>query len=85
LRVWDKNSPEAKAVRERYKSDAADAYGMGTAPAEAAGNTMICLVNQASFLLGRQLRKLEQEFAGEGGFSERMYKVRRRERGDGGN
>lgn len=87
LAVWDKNSPEAKAVRGKYKSDRSDLsdgpdpYGFREVSAEAAGNTMICLINQASFLLGRQMRKLEEGFVGEGGFSERMYRVRRRGRG----
>ncbi len=81
LRVWDKNAPEAKAVRGQYKSDrsdrsdrsdGSDPYGLRTASAEAAANTMICLINQASFLLGRQLQRLEQAFVDEGGFTERM-------------
>jgi len=38
--------------------------------------TLICLINQASFLLGRQMQKLEQLFASDGGFTERLYKVR---------
>jgi restriction system protein len=95
LRQWDKSSPEALVVRRRYqsdlsdksdlsnKSDPSDAYGIATASPETAANTLICLINQASFLLGRQLRRLEQEFLAEGGFTERLYRerqVRRRER-----
>ncbi len=81
LRIWDKDSPEAMKVRNRYKeksapSDSSDGYGLRTASAETAANTMICLINQASFLLGRQLRKLEQGFISEGGFSERLYRTR---------
>jgi len=58
------------------KSDASDPYGIKTATAETAANTLICLINQASFLLGRQLQKLEQDFLTEGGFTERLYKQR---------
>jgi four helix bundle suffix protein len=47
----------------------------GVARASAA-NTLICLANQASFLLGRQLQKLEQTFLEEGGFTERLYHER---------
>lgn len=44
--------------------------------AEVAANTLICLINQASFLLGRQMQKLEQEFPEKGGFTERLYRER---------
>jgi len=89
LRIWDKNSPQALAVRQKYQSqtsdssdrsegsDLSDPYGILTASAEAAANTLICLINQASFLLGRQLQKLEQQFLTEGGFTERLYRERR--------
>jgi four helix bundle suffix protein len=58
------------------KSDASDPYGIKTASPEVAANTLICLINQASFLLRRQLHKLEQDFLTEGGFTERLYKQR---------
>jgi len=79
MRIWDKDSPEALEVRKKYlsdKSDASDPYGIKTATSENAANTLICLINQASFLLRRQLQKLEQEFLTEGGFTERLYKQR---------
>jgi len=85
LRLWGKDSPEAIAVREKYKSDGSDMsdgsdrsdpYSIRTAAAETAANTLICLINQASFLLGRQMRKLDASFLNEGGFSERLYKAR---------
>jgi len=44
-------------------------------------NTLICLINQASFLLRRQLQKLEQSFLNEGGFTERLYRERQARRG----
>ena len=86
LRLWDKNSPEALAVRRKYssdkksdrsdKSDSSDPYSLKTASPEVAANTMICLINQASYLLGRQLQRLEQQFLNEGGFTERLYQAR---------
>ncbi len=92
LRIWAKDSPEALAVRKKYSSDGSDKfekksdrsdlsdtsdpYGIKTASAEAAANTLICLINQASYLLGRQLQRLEQQFLTEGGFTERLYKAR---------
>lgn len=82
LRIWDKDSREALAVRRRYRSDGSDSsdssdpYSIRSAPPEVAANTMICLVNQASYLLGRQLRNLEQSFLEQGGFTERLYAAR---------
>ncbi|HWR59910.1 MAG TPA: four helix bundle suffix domain-containing protein [Thermodesulfovibrionales bacterium] len=89
FRLWGKDSPEALAVRRKYSSDkagkksdrsdlsdASDPYSIKTASAEVAANTLICLINQASYLLGRQLQRLEQQFLTEGGFTERLYKVR---------
>lgn len=95
LRIWEKNSPEALGVRRLYqsdgsngsdasdrsdKSDRRDPYNIAGATAEAAANTLICLINQASFLLGRQLQKLEKEFLEKGGFTERLYRERQKER-----
>jgi len=87
LSIWDKNSPEALAVRGKYKSDRSDLsdrsdpYGIATASPEAAANTIICLINQASYLLKRQLENLEQSFLSEGGFTERLYQQRKNYRG----
>jgi restriction system protein len=90
LRIWAKDSPEALAVRGRYRSDKSDAsdrsdksdpYRIATASPEVAANTLICLINQASFLLRRQLQKLEQSFLDEGGFTERLYRERQARRG----
>jgi restriction system protein len=82
LRLWAKDSPEALSVRKKYssatsdRSDSSDPYGIKTASAEIVANTLICLINQASYLLGRQLQKLEEQFLSEGGFTERLYKAR---------
>jgi restriction system protein len=38
---------------------------------------MICLVNQASYLIGKQIKRLEENFAKEGGFTERLYNYRK--------
>ncbi len=88
LLLWDKDSPQALAVRGRYRpgqsdqsdgsdrSDNADPYGIATAKPEAAANTLICLINQATYLLRRQIQRLERDFLGEGGFTERLYRKR---------
>lgn len=89
LRIWPKDSPDAIAVRRKYrsdgsdwsdKSDGSDAYGIASASPELAANTLICLINQASFLLRRQLQKLEQQFLEGGGFTEKLYRTRREAR-----
>lgn len=82
LHQWPKDSPEALAVRRRYQSvspdkpDLPDPYSLRTSSPEVAANTLICLINQASYLLGRQLKNLEQQFLQEGGFTERLYRSR---------
>lgn len=89
LRVWDKNSREAMEARGRFKADSdesdgldgSDEYGMEIASAEVAGNTMVCLVNQALYLVRRQMDALEKAYLAEGGFTERMYRQRRERRG----
>ena len=89
LRLWDKNAPEALGVRRRYQldasdrsdgSDPSDPYHIATASPEVAANTLICLINQASFLLRRQLQRLEQQFLEEGGFTERLFRERQARR-----
>lgn len=45
-----------------------------------ATNALICLINQANFLLDRQLASLEQAFLNEGGFTERLYRARSQRR-----
>jgi restriction system protein len=41
---------------------------------------LLCLINQASYLLHRQLERLEQDFLTNGGFTERLYAGRTRQR-----
>ena len=92
FRMWGKDSREAMAVRGKYRadksdqsdrsdsSDSSDPYSIRTASPERAANTLICLINQATFLLRRQIRKLEESFLNEGGFTERMYRARKNSR-----
>jgi four helix bundle suffix protein len=84
--IWDKDSSEALAVRRKLsdlsdKSDTSDLSGiMKSATPEVAANTLLCLINQASYLLHRQLERLEQDFVDQGGFTERLHAVRSRAR-----
>jgi len=81
LPVWDKDSGEARQARARLASDRSDTSDiMKTASPEVAANTLLCLVNQASYLLHRQLARLERDFVEHGGFTERLYAVRTQKR-----
>lgn len=86
LRLWDKNSAEALSVRRKYlsersdQSDASDPHNIKESPPEIAANTIVCLINQASYLLGKQLKTLEASFLAEGGFTERLYRERQKRR-----
>jgi four helix bundle suffix protein len=81
LQVWDKDSAEARQVRASLASDGSDVSDiMKTASPEVAANTLLCLVNQASYLLHRQLERLERDFVEHGGFTERMHAVRTQKR-----
>ena len=79
LPLWDKNSREALAVRGRYQSaptDSYDPHGIAKATPEVAANTLICLINQATYLLKRQIENQGRDFVEHGGFTERLYQAR---------
>ena len=91
--LWPKDSAKALAVRNAFRSqtqsnqsdkpDKSDPSGqlrVASASPETAANTLICLINQASYLLGRQLKALEQQFLSEGGFTEKLYRTRQQRR-----
>lgn len=81
LKIWHKDSPEALKVRKSYLSDQSDMSDkIKECHPEEAANIIICLINQASYLLKRQLEKLEILFLEEGGFTERLYRMRRKSR-----
>ncbi len=88
LRLWPKDSPEALAVRNRFRaggsdgSDKSDRSDWSDDP-EVAANTLICLIHQATYLLRRQLENLERQFLTEGGFTERLYRERMQQRKGG--
>jgi len=62
------------------KPELLDPYGIANATPEVAANTLLCLINQAIYLLKRQVEKLEQDFVEEGGFTEKLYRVRTQRR-----
>ncbi len=94
LRVWPKDSREARIMRARLAQD--DVPRLRKAPKdrvllkglfglsefvekaepELAANAMLCAVNQAAYLLRRQLESQEKAFLEKGGFTERLYAAR---------
>jgi four helix bundle suffix protein len=80
LRLWDKDSAEAKFVCTLGSKPATtyEAYRefCETRPAEVVANIAICLIHQANYLLDQQIRHLEQLFVKEGGLRERMTHAR---------
>ncbi|OPY75623.1 MAG: hypothetical protein A4E64_01864 [Syntrophorhabdus sp. PtaU1.Bin058] len=85
LPLWSRDHAKAKEVRAlAYRSDRSystyKTYFEGSSP-ETAANTAICLIHQANYLLDQQLRALEKGFLEEGGFTERLYRVRSQTRG----
>lgn len=81
LPLWEKNNPEAQKIRqlayEKNRTYRTYKTYIEEGTAEVAANTAICLIHQTNYLLDQQLRALEKEFLKEGGFTERLYNVRR--------
>jgi four helix bundle suffix protein len=80
LPLWGKDHPKSKEVRalcygKNRSYTTYKAYFEGSSP-EIAANTLVCLIHQTNYLLDQQLRALEKEFLKEGGFTERLYRVR---------
>jgi four helix bundle suffix protein len=98
LRVWPKDSREARAMRARLAQDTVKLpssdghvklqglFGLPEfvekAAPEFVANAMLCAVNQAAYLLRKQLQSQERTFVKDGGFSERLYTVRSRVRSE---
>ena len=80
LPLWDKGHAEAQGVRklayEAHRSYETYRTYIEKASHEVAANTVICLVHQANYLLDQLMRQLEQQFVSEGGFTEKLYRVR---------
>jgi len=54
-----------------------------TTTPEVSANILLCLTHQATFLLARQMERLEKDFVEKGGFTERLYSYRKEHRGAG--
>lgn len=73
--------------RRFYAQDRRMSDQMVQAAPELAANAMVCVVNQAAYLLKRQLESQGQTFVESGGFTEKLYGARsqgrRSDRSDG--
>ena len=76
---WEENSIEWDAMRELGRKHNDSAFYMNivqTRPPETIANMMICLLKQTDFLLAKLMQKVEEDFLKEGGFRERMTRMR---------
>jgi len=83
LRQWEEDSDELNAMRDlgRKHNDAEFFMALTeTRPPETIANMCIVLIKQADYLLYKQLQRLSDDFMKEGGFTERMYRLRSQNR-----
>lgn len=84
LPVWDKDSQKARKIRalaySSYKSYTTYKTYIESNNPEVAANTIVYLLHQENYLLDQLLRKLEKDFPEKGGFSERLYALRKEAR-----
>ena len=90
LRLWAKDDPEARAVRQVGQQHPSDSPDQSDASDQAAAyafwlqhkdpavvaNALICLIHQANYLLDQQIRVLEQTFIQGGGYREQLHAAR---------
>ncbi|HUL53185.1 MAG TPA: four helix bundle suffix domain-containing protein [Opitutaceae bacterium] len=87
MTLWAKDHPHARKVRglayaqnrsyETYRT-----YVEQSSP-ETAANALVCLIHQTNYLLDQQLRQLDERFRREGGFTEKLHRIRCDRRGTG--
>lgn len=83
-RQWEEGSKELDAMRRIGREHNDGEYFMQLAqsrPPETIANMSIVLLKQADYLLHKQIQRLSEDFVKEGGFSERMMRMRKKNRG----
>jgi four helix bundle suffix protein len=80
LPIWPKDSREALYAR-RLGTKQPQTFELyrkifETRPPEVIANIAICLINQANYLIDRQIARLEKDFLEQGGLRERMTRAR---------
>lgn len=79
LALWPKDDQRVRVFREfRVFWIDENTLNTPTLPnsAETAANLLITLISLTTFLLSRQMNKLEEKFVKEGGYREKMFKKR---------
>ncbi len=78
LKLWSRDDQRIIAIRRiaYWSHRSYTSYSSYFSSAESAANCMVCLLHQANYLLDQQLRRLEQDFLKNGGFTERLYQSR---------
>ena len=80
LKLWEKDSREAKYVRrlggQPHVTYESFRTFVETRPPETVANIAICLIHQTNYLLDQLKRRLEKDFLAEGGLRERMTRAR---------
>jgi len=88
LKMWAMDAPEALAVRQigRARTDLPDrtdveryalyAQWLDNGDPAVRANALICLINQTTYLLDKQIEGLEAQFVDEGGYSEQLAVAR---------
>ena len=79
LPIWEKSDARAVAIRQlAYNSDKSyTTYESYMSNAESAANCLLCLINQACFLLDQLLKNLEKDFKSKGDFNDRKREVKK--------
>lgn len=84
LRQWEEGSVELETMRRLGREHNDAEYFMEiarTRPPETIANMAIVLLKQADYLLHKQIQRLADDFVNDGGFSERMMRMRKQKRG----
>lgn len=79
--IWQKDSREAVFVRNLCRGENVNYENtyqqfIETRPANIAANILICVINQATFLLRKQIAAQEKQFLTQGGIREQMTQAR---------
>lgn len=81
LPLWGKDHPEVKKIRamayKKNRSYTTYKTYVEQSSSETAANTIICLIHQTNYLLNKLIKQLDEAFLKDGGFTERLYKVRK--------
>ncbi len=80
LELWSKDHEKAQYIRElgsrRDRTYTTYRTYVEEKSPQSAANTIICLIHQTTYLIDQLKRQLAKQFEAEGGFSERLHRVR---------